>query len=97
MATWSDVERNSAQLKTLDSATLQEFFAVRPRPSQNPTFNMRFEQTMQRIRDILSDRASASSDSSEQRRHTDMMRWMSIAVAVAVIVGLLALLQKCTP
>jgi hypothetical protein len=97
MANWSDVERNSAQLETLDSVTLQQFLAVPPPPSQNPTFNMCFEQTMQRIRDILSDRASASSNSSERRRHTDMMRWMKIGVAVAAIVGLLALLQKCTP
>jgi hypothetical protein len=57
---------------------------------------MRFEQTMHRIRDILSERTAGSSDSSEARRHTEMMRWMKIGVVIAAIVGLLALLPKCT-
>jgi hypothetical protein len=96
MATWSDIERNSAQLETLDTVTLQEFLRVPPPVSQNPTFNIRFEQTMQRIRDILSDRVKASADSSEEHRHAIMMRWMKIGVAVAGILGLLALLPKCT-
>jgi hypothetical protein len=96
MATWSDVEQNLEQLEKLDTARLQDFLRVPPPISQNPTFNIRFEQTMQRIRDILSDRSTASRNSSEQRRHADMMLWMKVGVIVAAIVGLLALLPKCT-
>ena len=96
MATWSDVERNLPQLEKLDTATLQDFLRVPPPVSQNPTFNIRFEQTMQRIRDILSDRAAASRNSSEEHRHADMMLWIKVGIVVAAAVGLLALLPKCT-
>jgi hypothetical protein len=96
MATWSDVERNLAQLETLDTATLQEFLKIPPPVSQNPTFNIHFEQTMQSIRDILSERSMALTDSSEERRHDQMIFWMKIGIVVAVIFGILALLQKCT-
>ena len=95
MATWSDVERNSARFENLDTATLEEFLKVPPPVSQNPTFNIRFEQTMQRIRDILSERARASGDSAEERRHADVMLWTKIGIAAAVVLDLLALLQKC--
>ncbi len=50
---------------------------------------------MQRIRDILSERARASGDSAEERRHADVMLWTKIGIAAAVVLGLLALLQKC--
>ncbi len=96
MATWSDIERNLAQLEKLGTATLQELLSVPPPVSQNPTFNIRFEQTMQRIRDILSERATASRNSSEERRHVHMMLWMKVGILVAAIIGLLALLPKCT-
>ncbi len=95
MATWSDVERNSARFENLDTATLEEFLKVPPPVSQNPTFNIRFEQTMQRIRDILSERARASGDSAEEHRPADVMLWTKIGIAAAVVLGLLALLQKC--
>src|SRR5260370_723043 len=79
MATWSDVERNSARFENLDTATLEEFLKVPPPVSQNPTFNIRFEQTMQRIRDILSEGARASGDSAEEHRHADVMLWTRLA------------------
>jgi hypothetical protein len=95
MTTWSDVERNSAQFEKLDTATLEEFLKVPPPVSQNPTFNIRFEQTMHRIRDILSQRSIASTDSSEHRRHKQMMVWMKIGVVVAVVIGVATLIPRC--
>jgi hypothetical protein len=95
MATWSDVERNSAQFEKLDTATLEEFLKVPPPVSQNPTFNIRFEQTMHRIRDILSRRLKASTDSSEEHRHNQMMLWMKIGVVVAVFIGVATLIPRC--
>lgn len=71
------------RLETLDTPTLEEFLKVSPPVSQNPTFNLRFEHTMQRTRGVLADRA-----------HATMMRWMKIGIAVAAIAGLLALLPS---
>ena len=96
MATWSDVEKNSTQFETLDTAILQEFLKVAPPVSQNPTFNIRFEQTMQRIRDILSDRSRSAVVSSEERRHNQMMLWMKIGVIVALLIGVVTLIPRCT-
>src|SRR2546423_1811208 len=95
MTTWSDVERNSAQLEMLDTATLETFLKVPPPVSPNPTFNIRFEQTMQRMRDTLLQRAKTAADMLEERRHKQMMFWMKIGVVVAVIIGFATLIPRC--
>jgi hypothetical protein len=96
MATWSDVERNSTRFEALDTATLQEFLKVPPPVSQNPTFNIRFEQTMQRVRDVLSQRAREAAASSEDHRHQQTIRWTKIGVVIALVIGAATLIPRCT-
>jgi len=95
MAVWSDVERNSGQFEKLDTGTLEDFLKVLPPVSQNPTFNIRFEQTMQRIRDILSQWSKALADSSEERRHRQMIFWMKVGVAITIVLGVAAFVPRC--